>query len=332
MTTTTTARADAAERDVLLRLAAAQYGMFNHEQWIAAGLALRRLYRAVEHGWFQQVSQRVFRVSGSPWTWEGRVMAATLVAPGQVFAARRTALRLHGIRAWHDPRPHVAIPHDLRFIVDPRRVVVHTSRTLQRDQPLFVGPIPTTSIERALVEDGIDYPGERWFDNVCEAIRRGLVTIESMQEALDQAGRIKGKVLMREALDRIDPRIVRARSVPEVSLLNVMEEVTGMTAILNKRLYTPAGIFFAEVDVAVPELLLGAEGDSRAWHLAPSRQDVDTIRDLTYKKNHWEVPRILLRWFRTDPAFVRETIADAAETARTRLHLVPPTYRAAALR
>ena len=314
----------------LLALASDQYGCFCTDQWRAHGLTDRQLQAAVGNGWVTRLSQRVYRVTGAPPTWHARVMAATLIAPGRVNAGWRTALRLHGLSAWHDPRPHVTIPHDLRYRADRRRVVVHTSRTLHLDSPTMVGPLQCVSVERALLEDGMHAPTAKWFDLVCEAVRRGLVTVASLLATLDSMGAIPNRRRMRDALGTVDPALVDARSVPEVSLLRLVEDVIGGKARLNHVVRDVRGRRMAELDVAVPWALFGVEGDSRRWHTDPSRMDNDLRRDLRYRRAHWIVPRVSLSWLRTDPAAARAAVSDAWEQALARLHLVPDDHLRAA--
>lgn len=319
------------ELDQLLMLARDQFGCFSLGDWRHAGLSDTALHTAIAKGWVERVSQRVFRVAGAPPSWHSRVMAATLISSGQVHAGWRTALRLHGLPAWHDPRPHVTIPHELRYRWDRRQIVVHTSRTLASDTPTWAGSILCVSVERSLFEDGMQAVTPAWFDLVCEAVRRGLVTPASLAETLESMGRIPNRKAMRDALGRLDPELVRARSVPEVSLLRLFEDVTGRKALLNHVVRDPRGRRIGELDVADPGLLLGAEGDSRQWHVAPTTMDIDTRKDHRYRRNHWIVPRVPLGWLRSDPDAARAAIQDAHEQALARLHLIPPEFRRAAL-
>lgn len=315
----------------LLAVAREQFGCFTVQQWSASGLTVHQLKTAISRGWVERVWGGVLRCVGVPDSWRGRAKAATLAHPQVVFAARRTALRLHGVSAWHDPRPHVVIPHDLRFVFDRRLLVVHTSRTLDLDEPV-VSPdgIPTTSVARALLDDGMEAPTARWFDNVSEAVRLGLVTSADLTTALEAAGRIPNKRRMVAALERLDPLLARARSVPEVPLARMFEEVTGERVLVNRVVHDPYGRRLGEGDVVVPRLLLAGELDSRLWHVQPSRMEHDQRRDLRFHRAHWMLRRVSATALRDQPELVRGVIRVATDQARARLHTVPPVHRRAA--
>lgn len=287
----------------LLTLAATQQGCFNRNQWRQHGLSDSRLDRSLATGWVIQVHQRVFRLTGMPSTWLSRVHAATLISPGNVFAGGLTGLALHGVSERRDRRPHVTIPHDLRYTFDRRLLVVHSSRTLAHDTATVVNGIPAVSVDRSLFEIGMLDPGSGWLDLVSEAARRRLVTPASMAEALEVMGPIPHFRRMRDALGTLDDRFVHARSVPEVPLAHLVEEVTGHSAVLNHAVADSDGTVFARVDVAVPDLRLGFEGDSVRWHGAGTRQHHDRVRDDQYKVARWTVGRVMLSWLRTDLVF-----------------------------
>ena len=303
----------------LTRLASAQYGCFTRGQWRTCGLTDARLDRALASGWVVRVLQRVFRLAGTPVSWGQRLRAATLLSPGRVFVGGRSALALRGLADTHDPRPHVTIDHGLRFRFDRRELVIHSSRTLHLDDPDTVKDIPTVSVARSLFEDGMTGPDWSWRDTVSEAARRRLVTMGELAETLQLMGRIPHARAMKRTLSTLDDRVVDARSVPEVSLLHVVEEVTGRRGVLNHPVTDPSGLVVARVDVAVPDAHFGIEGDSARFHGAGARQDADRRRDLEFRELGWEVGRVMLAWLRSDPERVRRVVratwADAQRRA-----------------
>lgn len=299
----------------LLSLAATQYGCFTRDQWRSCGLSDSRLDRSIDAGWIVAVHQRVYRVAGVTPTWHQRIRAATLIAPGRIYAGGRTALSLHGVAERHDPRPHLTIPHDLRYRFDRRDFIIHTSRTLHRDATTEADDVPTVSVDRSLLEDGMRGADRAWLDLVSEAARLRLVTPDSLGDTLETMGPIPNRRSMRSALSTLDDRFVDARSVPEVSFATLVEEVTGHSAVLNHPVADGSGHVVAHVDVAVPELRLGYEGDSVRWHGAGARQGRDRIRDYVYDDVYWTVGRIMLVWLRTDLDLARAVVRTKYELA-----------------
>lgn len=130
----------------------------------------------------------------------------------------------------------------------------------------------------------------------------------------------------------LDPDTQRARSLPEVDLAHLVEEVTGERPIINHLIRDLAGHRVAESDAALPRVLLSFEGDSRAWHVQPSRMHGDLSKDIDTDELHWITRRLPIRWVRTQPERLRRPIAVAYERALARLPTVPDEFRAAATR
>lgn len=315
---------------LLAAVAADQHGCFNTQQFIATGRTRAQLYHDVRTGRYERLLDTVYRFPGQHLRTEALLMAGVLMHPGHVFAARGSVLRLAGLRARAE-RPHLVIPHDLGYAFD-RRWQVHVSRTLERDLPQRFGAILANSTARALIEDGMACPSPVWFDIVSEAVRRGLVTIEELHQALAAAGRIPNRRTLREALERLDPRLVMARSVPEISLVNAVERSTGHRPVLNHRILDRTGALVDEVDAAIPEVLLAVEGDSRGFHIDPSTMERDLLKDLRRRRHHWITVRVPIRMVHHQPHALDRAISDAFAQAEARLPTVPAWAREAARR
>ena len=309
--------------------AAGQSGLFTLAQAECCGRSRKQVYADIDRGLVVRIFQGVFAFAACPTTGHQLLLAATYTHPGRVFAARGSVLRLLGLPARRDG-PHIVVPHDLGYDFDDR-LHVHTSRTLDRDIPQRIDGVLCASTARSLVEDGMGCPSSFWLDLVSLALQRNLVTLVELSDALVAAGRIPHRAKLRRALETLDPRLVAARSVPELSLVDLVEDVVGARPILNHRILDSTGALIDEVDAALPEVLLAFEGDSRTWHTTPGRMEADLLKDLRLRERGWMCTRLPLRMLHNHPAQFRRAIRTAHDQAVARLPTLPTHLREAAV-
>ena len=104
--------------------------------------------RATREGW-TRLHPGVYLLPGVPDGARTRLVAGTLAVDG--YAARRSALWLHGAAERVPVRPQLVVPHRRRGVVG-RAVDQHRSRRLPDGHVTEVDGIPTTTAERAVVD------------------------------------------------------------------------------------------------------------------------------------------------------------------------------------
>ena len=84
----------------------------------------------VARGEWERVRNGLFRLRGTPPSWEQRVLGATLSAGHHAWASHFTALRLWGYRGFDDKRTEVTVPLERRPRIEGAEIIrtVHTAR------------------------------------------------------------------------------------------------------------------------------------------------------------------------------------------------------------
>ena len=158
--------------------------------------------RLASHRW-EAMGPGVYRLCGSPRTWEQRLVALTLAAGPLTAASHRSGAGLLGIPGF-DRRglPEVTTPRARRHRSGPVPGVVHRWRPFPSDHLTIIDGIVSTRVARTLVDlAGVVHPQrvERAVDNCLAA---GTVTLDSLRDTftdLAVRGR-KGVAVMRSVL------------------------------------------------------------------------------------------------------------------------------------
>ncbi len=119
----------------------------------------------------------VYVVSGSPRTFNQRVMAAVLYGGADAVGSHRTAARLHGIAGSRAVPIEVSVPNNRDVALS--GVIFHRMRDLERGGRVIVDGVPVTEPGRTLLDVAAVEPHQArrvmW-----EALRRDLVTWEEI--------------------------------------------------------------------------------------------------------------------------------------------------------
>jgi hypothetical protein len=149
--------------------------MVTFDQLLATGASPDMVYRMARKGRLMLVRKGVYRVAGTPVTWEAAAMAAVLACgPGAVLS-HFSAAAVHGLvnEARTPPGFHVSGVARSRAA----GVVMHQRRLDPADRAV-VGGLPVTTVERTLIDLAGQVPDAqlgRWLD---ETVRRRLTTLD----------------------------------------------------------------------------------------------------------------------------------------------------------
>lgn len=171
---------DVATERAIAERACAQLGLVTAPQLRAAGMSSSTLTRRVASGLLVPVGSRTYRLSGAPDDPRQDVMAAVLDLDG--VASHLTAAWLHGL--W----PDLVRPIDVTVrrgrsrgrtpTTAGRRA--HLTTSLLADDVTTIGPIPTFSVARTLMNLAAlpeeEVPLDRLADVVEDAVRRRLAS------------------------------------------------------------------------------------------------------------------------------------------------------------
>ncbi|MDQ4071054.1 MAG: DUF559 domain-containing protein [Actinomycetota bacterium] len=272
----------------IARLAEKQHGVVTHAQARGAGLSADVIWRRLESQQWEALDEGVYRLSGSPRTWEQRLIALTFAAGPVAAASHRSAAALIGIPGFE--RRGVAEVTTPR----PRRhrhsaAVVHRWRPFPEHHLTVIDGIVTTRVGRTLVDlAGVLHPGRtaRAVDNCLAA---GLVTFGALQGAffdLASRGR-KGVGVMRALLVERGPLYVAPASELEARFLELVH-AAGLPEPVRQLDVGDDRRWIGRVDFAYPHLGVLIELDGERHHSALLDREADARRDAALLSAGWK--------------------------------------------
>ena len=283
------------DRKIIL-LAEKQHGVFTAAQVRETGFTRAAMRHRLASGHWELTPERVFRMPGSPRTWEQRVMALTLAAGPSAAASHRSAAALLSFPGFERRGPpEVTAPRSQR-----RRAVdgvVHLWRPCPDHHLTVVEGIVTTRVARTLVDlAGVVHP-RRTARAVDSCLAAGTVTLELLRTTFAElAGRgRKGAAIMRQILVERDDGYVAPASELEARFLELVR-AAGLPEPVRQFDAGDAEDWIGRIDFAYPALGLLVELDGRRHHSALLDRQADQRRDRRLLAGGWgEVVRF--SWF-----------------------------------
>lgn len=296
------------------RRLASQLGLITASQARECGLGQSTVRSRVRQGRWQAVTRGVYRVAGSPDTWDQRALAVCLrLGPGTALS-HGTAGAIHQLPGMRRDTVEVVVCPGRRPTA-PEHVVVHRPNQLTRVDLCVRDALRVTTPARTVIDLAAQLSGpglRRVVDNV---LCRKLVSRDRLLgrvDALSRRGR-PGSARLREVLKAWESGR-RAEGDEEMQLFRLLEDHR-IPAPVRQHTVTCEGRVIARTDLAWPERRLALELDSEAWHDTPSAFHEDKARSLRLAAAGWEVLAVT-------PRNLREgSEADLLEAIRHRLGL-----------
>jgi hypothetical protein len=276
---------------LLTDLAATQDGVFSVDQAAEVGVDRRRLSRAEDAGLLVRRHPRVHAFAGIAPTPQSAIRAATLQVTGS-RASHESALTLHRV-----PSIPFEVAVSVGFGAAHRHdgIRVHRYRRLPDEHSVEVDGIPTTTIERAVVDVASVFGRarlEHLVDQLTITSRRASVgAIGRALRQVDRRGRL-GIGALGEVLDVRRPSEPAPRSRLE-------RRVDGLlaTAPLPRPLHENPLPSQSElpgfVDRAWTEAMLILEIDGQSWHAREASMAKERARDRAAASVGWQTIRVL---------------------------------------
>ena len=280
------------------KLADAQFGLIARRQ--AYGLGASRSAcdrRAADGRWLPTDNVAVFRLPGFERSWPQRLMAAVLAGPAHTVASHRAAAVLHGVR--EGTPVELTVPGAGHHEISHARVHRCSLAVAHR---CVVDGIPSTRMERTLV-DLAAVVGENEVEQAVEAaLRKGLTTVERLHGHLRTHRH--GVARLRRVVERRGKRRP-AGSDLEVRFLQLVRAAGMAEPVRQYEVRVGGERYF--LDFAYPERRLCIELDGREAHEGEAFQ-----RDRTRQN-----ALVLMGW-----TVLRFTWADVTERAGDAMALV----------
>jgi hypothetical protein len=219
----------------------------------------------------------IYRNLAAPITWESDLVAACLTGGDGTVASHRAAAALYGLPGGSRTLVEITCRRWRRSKHSP--LVIHETKALDAAMTTIVDGIPSTTVERTLLDLGAVRGSLTVQMALDRALRLRLTSWERVHETLRRLARSgrPGVVKLRAAL------MARAsRPIPE------SEQETALLALLDRNGFPPpvpqhavsddSGAFVARVDAAYPQLRIALEYDSDQEHTDPAALARDNAR------------------------------------------------------
>lgn len=300
--------------DALLPVFARQHWLVTLADVHEAGGSEAQIWRRTAIGRWQVADERVYRLVGAPSTWHGRVLTPLLSCGTGAAASHSCAAALHGIPGFGQGAPEISVVRGSKF----RRteVRVHTSTDLDRCRIVLRQGIPTTDINRTLLDVG-RHVGDQRLGRAIEFARRAELTTwsELIQNLTRHARRGRpGVARMRRVIAANAHRAEVTDSDFELLVIALLLEHGLPEPVLHHRVLA-GDRFVAEVDLAYPELRLAIELDGRI-HAEEEIRERDLPRQNDLILSGWTVLRFTYRRFQERPLSIVAEVRDARRLAR----------------
>lgn len=271
----------------LAQIARHQHGLFTGDQAIECGLSPRTIRRCAAEGRWRRIHPGVFLVGAGRLSDIQRACAAALAAGPTAALSHMSAVALHGLIAW-PLQVHLTVPHGRHR--DLEGVRWHQSRVLPRTDRAVVNAIPTTTIERSLLDAATQADRGLMSRLVDECLRTGMSDLGSLATTsleIRPDGRFGGSRL-RAVLATV-PQIEDADSVLEMVTGRLLV-AAGINGFVHHYLVDTGGVRF-ELDFAFPAEKVDVECDGAAYHGGPLARTRDRRRDSALAASGWAVRR-----------------------------------------
>lgn len=324
----------------LVSLAASQHGLLTRAQAIAAGMSATSVKTRVRSGRWERRARGVYAIAGSPKTRAQEILLACLASGPEAMATSYTAAELHGLTGiFTGGKPIVAVAPANKtrcpkqkalaaaeeerrknrlkkpaaatwnYTVNRRSYVTREGVRTVRDCT------PTTSVAWTYVElADTTVPEKTLTFSVLDAIRRELLTVEELEEAVAAARQHPALEKLRRILASPSLRSAH-RSKAEIVLEDRLLADGYSDVIMNKE-FARCGIRIGEPDALSEAARLIVEVDGPG-HDSEAQQSIDRIQTRCYQAFGYAVVRLKPEEVGARH-LVRARIADAQKHRRKR--------------
>src|SRR5262245_36851311 len=272
----------------LYKTAKKQHGLVTREQALET-LSRRQLEVRTAAGHLIVMRRGIYRVAGTPESWEQQLMAAVLAGGAGSYASFRASAALWHFDGFEPDVLEITVPVARRARLE--GVIVHDSVVTGNMHVSTVRKIPTASVARTLCDLSAVAPRFMVERAVDDALRRKLVALRTLRRvanALDGRGRRRSTVT-RAILGSREEGYHPGDSAPEVRITRLLLDA-GLPAPVQQHRVRVNGRF-RRLDLAYPHLMIAIEYDGWAYHSQRTAFDADRARANELEVLGWTVLR-----------------------------------------
>jgi len=292
----------------LLAHASSQFGLFTRSQAHRVGVSDRALQRRVRNGLIEQLPRGVYRIVGTPGSWEQRVLSACLAGGEQCVASHRCAAALHGFDGNRREIVEVTVPRHIRY--KSRAAVVHQSLDLAPGDCTMLGPIPVTTPARTLIDLGAVTGWER-VEEMFDGAERDSIVVDAVVSRRHAEVRRQGRngvgpmAVVLEGRGGQPPKYVIERR-----FLRILERADLPRPECQYPIELPSGrTIYTDAAHVAPKLAW--ELDGHGAHATRRQRAADHARANEIEDLGWQLRRFTYEQVMHDPALVARAVRNA---------------------
>ena len=266
-----------------------QDNVISRRQVLDVGGSDKLIAIRLARGLWQPLQAGVYLLGSAPPTWPQLLRAAVFAGGPGTEATHRAAILRWGLDGLASAPVEITMPFG-RLAV-PELVIVHRSRRIE--EPSYVGGIPTSSVERSLLEVGSVCSAIVVEKAAASAFRLGRTSPGKVEAYLrDHAGKgRRGVTKLRRAMELYQDRGRPPGSGGEVAFLRELR-LAGIEEPERQVTIALPGGGKATVDFAWPARRKALEFVGWWTHSDPRRQDDDTWREDDIRAVGWDLRRV----------------------------------------
>lgn len=273
---------------LLDRLAARQLGLVTRRQLLALGMTEWQLRWRLECRFLVPVRHGVYRLAGTPITWEQVVLAAALAAGEPSVISHSTAAAVWDLK--HSDRHTAGIHVTADRLVRAEGVTGHRSKLTDRERTIHRS-IPVTVPERTIVDLAGVLDDRQLAECVDDGLRRRLIGLRRLRELVEEAGASRhGRRLLaplHQLLADRDPGY-RCGDSDWEQAMDRQWDLLGLPQAIRQFRVTAEGRSY-RIDRALPEIKVGVEWDGFDIHGTRSAFDHDCERRADLTAAGWHI-------------------------------------------
>jgi len=232
-------------------------------------------------------------------------------------ASHESAARLHGLDGLDPRRISVSVPIRRTHRFD--GVIVHQITDLTPEELTVVDGIPVTTPSRTIIDLAAVLPERKLAEILDQAVRRNLVSYESVAEHLESLAR-RGKPGVTKLRRVLEPRLGGAFVTDSTLESRLLQVLTDGGLPRPDTQYRPPWLkrVNGRIDLAYVEAQVVIEGDSLKWHGTPESFQTDRHRDNLAQLAGWIILRFTWDDITKRPEYVVSTVREALKVRSTR--------------
>lgn len=287
-------------------LAERQLGLFTIGQAITCGFDKFAVVRMLGSGRCVHVGKGVYRVCGTPRTWEQRALAAVLAAGPYAALSHRAAAALWTVPGFKPNRVEVTKPHGRNRRSG--RLWVHGSLWLPAHHTTMLGPIRVVTPARMLCDIAGQVHEKKLARAVDNCLSLNLVKIDVLIKTFEEWARRgrTGSAAMRDVLEPRGDGYVAPASELEALFLDFLDDVGLRHPAREVALGDDEPI--GRVEMVYRDVKVLVELDGRRNHTALLDREADALRDMRFTAAGWSVLRITWKMLMTQRDYIYRSL------------------------